>query len=378
MAECRVQGGGQCCLPGAVDPGYRMEQVVTAGVALPDGRYGTGPRQSAFYRQLLDRLESSPSTRNSAVVFPRPFSESGGQVSFELDDAPPLPDLGRPRAQLGIASPKAFAALGVPLLAGRAFTESDVEGAPAVVIVNQAFVRKHWPGQNPVGRRITFDRRLGGEKLDWHTVVGVVGDTRPRSLDVAPQPTLYFSYHQFRLPFMSLVIRGTDDPAPVERALRAAVRGIDPDLPIEDVKTLASIASQSAAQPRFRTYVLAAFAAISLMLAAIGVYGLLSYSVTQRVREIAVRMALGAKPRDVLRLVVGECMRLVAAGTALGVAGALATSRLVSAMLFGVSAADPLTYGAVVMILAAVAFIACYIPALRATRVDPITALRAE
>jgi predicted permease len=362
----------------AVDPGYRLEQVVTAGVALPGGRYGTGRRQSAFYKQLLERLESSPSTGNSAVVFPRPFSESGGQVGFELDDAAPLPDRERPQAHLGIASPKAFAALGVPLLAGRAFTESDVEGAPAVVIVNQAFVRKHWPGQNPVGKRITLNHRLRGDTPDWQTVVGVVGDTRPRSLDVAPQPTLYFSYHQFRLPFMSLVIRGTDDPAPVERALRAAVRGIDPDLPIEEVKTLASIASQSAAQPRFRTYVLAAFAAISLMLAAIGVYGLLSYSVTQRVREIGVRMALGAKPRDVLRLVVGEGMRLVAAGAALGVAGALATSRLVSAMLFGVSAADPLTYGAVVMILAAVAFIACYIPALRAARVDPISALRAE
>ena len=362
----------------AVDPGYRLEQVVTADISLPGGRYGTGPRQSAFYKQLLERLESSPATRTSAVVFPRPFSDSGGRAGFDLEDTAPLPDRERHRARLGITSPGGFTALGVPVLAGRAFTQADIDGAPGAVVVNQAFVKKHWPGQNPVGKRITFDRRLSGEKLESHTVVGVVGDTRPRSLDVPPQPTLYFSYHQFRLPFMSLVIRGTDDPAPVERVLRAAVRGIDPDLPIEEVKTLASIASQSAAQPRFRTYVLAAFAAISLMLAAIGVYGLLSYSVTQRVREIGVRIALGAKPRDVLRLVVGEGMRLVAAGAALGVAGALATSRLVSAMLFGVSTADPLTYGAVVMILAAVAFIACYIPALRAARVDPISALRAE
>jgi len=223
-----------------------------------------------------------------------------------------------------------------------------------------------------------LDRRLRGDKLRWHTVVGLVGDTRARSLDAAPQPTVYFSYHQFRLPYMSVVVRGTDDPAPVERALRAAVRGIDPELPVEDVKTLASVASQSAAQPRFRTSVLAAFAAISLMLAAIGVYGLLSYTVTLRVREIGVRMALGARPRDVLRLVVGEGMRLVAAGAALGVAGALVSSRLVSAMLFGVSAADPLTYGTVVMLLAAVAFVACYIPALRAARLDPISALKAE
>jgi putative ABC transport system permease protein len=362
----------------AVDPGYRIEQVVTADISLPGGRYGTGPRQSAFYKQLLERLESSPVTRTSAVVFPRPFSDSGGQVSFELEDAAPLPDRERPRAQLSIVSPEGFTALGVPLLAGRAFTEADVDGAPGAIVVNQAFVKKHWPGRNPVGKRVTFDHRLRGEKLEWHTVVGLVGDTRARSLDVAPQPTVYFSYHQFRLPFMSLIIRGTDDPAPVERALRAVVRGIDPDLPLEEVRTLASIASQSAAQPRFRTYVLTAFAAISLMLAAIGVYGLLSYSVTQRIREIGVRMALGARPRDVLRLVVGEGMRLVAAGAAIGVAGALATSRLVSAMLFGVSAADPLTYGAVVTLLATVAFIACYIPALRAARVDPISALRAD
>jgi putative ABC transport system permease protein len=289
-----------------------------------------------------------------------------------------LPDRERPRAQLGIASPGTFAALGIPVLAGRTFTEADVDGAPGAVVVNQALARKHWPGQNPVGRRITPDRRLRGDKPNWYTVVGLVGDTRTRTLDAAPQPTLYFSYAQFRLPYLSVVVRGTDDPVPVERALRAAVRGLDPDLPLTDVKTLASIASQSAAQPRFRTAVLAAFAAISLLLAAIGVYGLLSYSVTQRVREIGVRMALGARPGDVLRLVVGEGMRLVGAGAALGVVGALTSSRLVSGLLFGVSAADPLTYGAVVMLLVAVAFIACYIPALRAARLHPIAALKAD
>jgi putative ABC transport system permease protein len=362
----------------AVDPGYRLQNVVTADVSLPGGRYGAGPRQTAFYSQLLERLESSPIARNSAVVFPRPFSDSGGQAGFELEDGEPLAERDRARAQLGIVSARGFAALGVPVLMGRAFTDADVDGGPRTVVVNQALARKQWPGQNPVGKRITFDRRRSDDRIEWHTVVGVVGDTRVRSLDVAPQPTVYFSYQQFRLPYMSVVVQGTDDPAPVERALRAAVRSIDPDLPIDDVETLASIASESAAQPRFRTYLLAGFASLSLMLAAIGVYGLLSYSVTQRVREIGVRMALGAKPGDVLRLVVGEGMRLVGAGAVVGVAGALAAGRLVSAMLFDVTATDPVTYATVVTLLAAVAFIACYIPALRAARVNPMSALRAD
>jgi predicted permease len=362
----------------SVDPGYEMTEVVTADVALPGAAYGTTARQSGFYRQLLERLVSSPVTRTSAITFPRPFSDSGGQAGFEVEHAPPLADRERPRAQLSIASPQTFRALGIPVIAGRTFTEADVEDAPNVVIVNESFAKKYWPDENAVGKRITFDQRTETTAPDWSTVIAVVGDTRPKALDVPPQPTVYFSYHQFSLPFMTVVVRGTSDTAAVAREIRTHLRALDPNLPVAEVRTLESGALRSAAQPRFRTYILAGFAAVSLLLAATGLYGLLSYSVTQRVREIGVRMALGAKPRDVLRLVVGEGMKLVALGTVAGVLAALAAGRVIGALLFGVSATDPATYLVVIGVLAAVACTACCLPAFRAARVNPMSALRSE
>ena len=362
----------------AVDPGYSMEQVVTADVALPGSTYGTTARQSGFYRQLLERLQTSPVTQTSAITFPRPFSDSGGQAGFEVEHAAPLPDRERPRAQLSIASAQTFRALGIPVIGGRMFTEADVEDAPNVIIVNQSFAKKYWPGENAVGKRITFDQRTENTNPDWATVIAVVGDTRPKALDIAPQPTVYFSYHQFSLPYMTVVVRGTSDTAAVAREIRTHLRALDPNLPVDEVRTLESAASRSAAQPRFRTYVLAGFAAISLLLAATGLYGLLSYSVTQRVREIGVRIALGAKPGDVLRLVVGEGMKLVALGAVVGILAALAAGRVIGALLFGVSATDPVTYAVVTGILAIVACAACSLPALRAARVNPMSALRSE
>jgi putative ABC transport system permease protein len=189
---------------------------------------------------------------------------------------------------------------------------------------------------------------------------------------------VYFSYQQFSLPYMAVVVRGTDDAAAIARELRTHVRAIDPNLPLDEVQTLEQAASKSAAQPRFRTYVLGGFAAISLLLTATALYGLLSYSVTQRVREIGVRMALGAQPRDVLGLVVREGMTLVAVGSAVGIVAALAAGRVVSSLLFGVTASDPVTYVVVILVLATVAFVASYLPALRAARVNPMSALRSE
>ena len=362
----------------SVDPGYRMEQVATTNVVLPGAGYATAARQSAFYRQLLERLQTSPVTKTSAVTFPRPFSESGGRASFEIEGGAPLAEHDRPRAQLAIASPNTFVTLGIPVLSGRTFTDADADGAPRVVIVNRAFASRYWPGETAIGKRMTFDRRATTEKPEWSTVVAVVGDTRPTSLDVSPQPIVYFPYQQFSLPFMALVVRGTGAPGVVAGEIRTHLRALDPHLPVDEVRTLESDALRTAAQPRFRTYVLAGFAALSLLLSATGLYGLLSYSVSQRVREIGVRMALGAKPRDVLRLVVGEGMTLVAIGALAGVLAARATGRFVAALLFDVSATDPATYGVVTGVLALVAFGACCVPALRAARVNPMSALRAD
>jgi putative ABC transport system permease protein len=362
----------------SVDPGYGADQVITAEVILPGSRYESVAQQSQFYKRLLEQLDASTLTAGAGLIFPRPFSDSNGQASFELEGVPPLPDRDRPRAALSIATPATFAALGIPLMAGRGFTDGDVEKAPGVVVVNQSFARKYWAGENPIGKRVTFDRRATVKEVDWNTVVGLVGDTRPRALDVPPQPTVYFSYQQFSLPYMTVVVRRTSDIASAARAIRSAVRRIDPNLPVDEVRTLEASAFETAAQPRFRTYVLSGFAAVSLLLAATGLYGLLSYSVTQRFREIGVRMALGARPRDVLRLVVTEGMTLVAVGTAAGVLAAVAAGRLVSALLFDVSATDPATYGIVITVLGLVAFGACFVPALRAARVNPTSALRAD
>jgi putative ABC transport system permease protein len=362
----------------AVDPGYALEQVVVTDVVLPGAAYGTTARQSAFYKQLLERLQSSPITKTSAITFPRPFTDSAGQATFELDRGAPAAERDRPRANLGIASPATFAALGIPLISGRTISEADVEDAPRVVVVNQAFANRYWPGEDATGKRLTFDRRASGEKIEWSTVIGVVGDTRGRALDATPEPTVYFSYHQFSLPFMALVVRGTQDTGAVAREIRTHLRALDPNLPVDEVRTLGADASRTAAQPRFRTVVLAGFAGISLLLAATGLYGLLSYSVSQRVREIGVRMALGARPGDVLRLVVAEGMRLVAIGAVVGVIAALATGRLLASLLFNVSASDPVTYGVVTGVLAIVALAACYLPAMRAARVNPMSALRAD
>jgi putative ABC transport system permease protein len=363
----------------SVDPGYRPDRVVTAEIILPGSRYESVAQQSLFYARLLERLDASPLTRGAGLIFPKPFSDSNGNASFEVEGAAPLASRDRPRASLSIATPTTFSAMGIPVVAGRVFTAADGEKAPRVVVVNQSFARKIWPGENPIGKRITFDKRADTTKeAEWSTVVGLVGDTRPRALDVAPQPTVYLAFQQFSLPYMALLVRGTNDTASVATALRAAARAIDPNLPIDEVETLEASAFASAAQPRFRTYVLSGFAAVSLLLAATGLYGLLSYSVTQRLREIGVRMALGARPGDVLRLVVGEGMKLVAIGAIVGVVAAIAAGRLVAALLFNVSATDPATYGVVLAVMMLVAFAACYVPALRAARVNPTSALRAD
>ena len=361
-----------------VDTGLQIEQVVTADVVLPGDVYPSAIKQAAFYRDLLDRLSASPVTKTSAVTFPKPFGGYSGNLTFRPEHYVPTGDRHEPAAQLAIASPGTFAALGIPVVAGRTFSAADVPDAPPVVIVNESLAKKYWPGESAVGKRVTFDNPEETPRPTWNTVVAVVGDTRPKALDEPPQPTVYFSYHQFSLPYLTVVVRGTEDTGAIAREVRTHVRAIDPNLPIGDVHTLQYAVSHSAQQPRFRTYVLGAFAAISLLLAATGLYGLLSYSVTQRVREIGVRMALGARPGDVLRLVVGEGMKLVAVGAVAGIAAAAAAGRLVAGLLFGVSATDPLTYAAVVAVLTLVAFAACSLPALRAARVNPMSALRSE
>jgi putative ABC transport system permease protein len=270
-----------------------------------------------------------------------------------------------------------FHALGVPLLRGRAFTEADAAGALQVVIINQTMAATLFPGEDPIGRRM----QLGDPNPNspWITIVGVVGDVKYTGLERAPEPTMYTPYEQnLWWPTMYLVVRSSVDPAGLAPALRAQVAELDPLLPMARVFTMDELLKRSVAEPRFRTTLLGIFAVMALLLAVLGIYGVLSYTVGQRTQEIGIRMALGAQRRDVLALVLGQGMALAGLGVAIGLASATALCRVLAGLLFGVGPTDPVTFGAVSLVMAAAALLACWVPARRATRVDPIVALRAE
>jgi putative ABC transport system permease protein len=357
-----------------IDPGFRTEQVSLAQIPLPQGKYADGTQQAAFYRQLLERLRQHGDIQSAAVAFPAPLSGGNASASFLIEGRQSATRADRPRAGLSSISADYLRTIGIPLIAGRHFTDRDREPSPAVVIVNAAFGRRYFPGQDPLGKRIRFDET----KDEWLTIVGVAGDSRDRRLDTAPEPLLYIPYPYLTLPFMSVVARSAGGTGAVASALRAEVRVLDPDLPIDEVRPLSAVVSDSVAEPRFRTVVLGAFALTALLLAAVGVFGLISYSVAQRTREIGIRVALGARPRQVTGPLVREGLRLALFGVGIGLVGALAATRLLATFLFDIEATDPLTFAAVAVVLLAVALAASYVPARRVLRVDPLAALRAE
>jgi putative ABC transport system permease protein len=272
-----------------------------------------------------------------------------------------------------LITPGLFQALEIPLIRGRDFNDQDSIDAPHVAIVSKATVRKLWGDDDPLGRVI---RVIGSGRQ--FTIVGVVGDVRMNSLDQAPQAAMYFPVGNRLAPVMDVAVRTQGRPEDALPAIRGRVHDLDPELPVSTVRTMDQWVSSNAAQPRLNSVLLGVFAFVALLIAAIGIYGVISYSVTQRTREIGVRMALGAPRRDVLRMIVGEGMRMGIAGIAAGLAGAVAVSRALSSMLFGVQARDPLTFASVATILVAIVLAACYLPARRATAIDPVIALREE
>ena len=266
-------------------------------------------------------------------------------------------------------SPGYFRTAGLRLLEGRDLAVTDGTDQPPVAVVNES-ARREWGGRSPIGSRLN----LG----DWVTVVGVVSDIRRQSLDARPRPAVYLPYSQFTMPYMSVVVRSDKGPAATRAAVKAAVGELDPDLPIGDVKTIERIIDESTGQPRFRSFLLASFAGLALLLAAVGVYGLIAFTVAQRIPELGVRLALGANPWQVFRLVMRQGLTLVALGIAIGVAAAVGATTLVKGLLFDTSPTDPAIYALLSAALLAIAALACYVPARRAMGVDPMTALRAE
>jgi len=358
-----------------VASGMQPAHVTILNLALPASRYATETSQAAAYRRLLELLSAQPALQAAGIGFPGPLRGGNASGSFFIEGRPSPDRSDQPNASLGSVSGGFFSAMGIPLLQGRTFDERDGEKADGVAIANITLARTCWPGESPLGKRVRFD---ADPASPWITIVGLVGDVRQYGLDQDPPPILYIPYRQFVVPFTNVVVRSSAPAGTVAGLLRSAVTTIDPDLPAEEVTTLQTVLDRSVDQPRFRATLLGAFAIAALILAAVGVYGLMSHSVAERTREIGIRVALGAQPRDVLIGILRDGLVLAVSGIGIGLAGALLTARLIASFLYGIGAADPVTLGSVAVLLLLVAVAATYIPSRRALRVDPIAALRAD
>jgi predicted permease len=355
------------------DPGFDAENTLTASLSLASVRYDTDEKMADFYRRLVERVSEMPGVESVGAVTPLPLSENGYSFSFSVVGQPPLPPGQGQSASARMVTPGYFRAQGIPLREGRVFDDADKAGAPDVIIVNEAFARRYLPGAEPLGQRLS----LGLNKIEGE-VVGVVGDIRGVRLATPAAPEYYVPEATVAFSDMTLVIRTTGDPASLTPALRQAVAEMDKDQPLYDVRTMDSLVARSVARQRFSMTLIGVFAALAVLLAAVGIFSVMSFLVAQRTHEIGVRMALGAQRRDILSMVVRQGVGLTLLGVAVGLASALALTRLMSGLLYEVSATDPVVYGSITVLLAAVALAACYVPARRATKVDPLIALRYE
>ena len=360
-----------------VDSGLQPDHVLTFTVSISDVKYPS-EKQSQFFQQLRTKLESLPGVEGASGVLPLPLSGDRFSISFEIDGRP-VAKKDQPSADFFVADAGYFKAMGIPIVKGRDFNQFDQHKSAQVVIVTEAFARQFFPGEDAVGKRIkpgmsTFD----GEKSQMREIIGVVGDIRNRSLSVESKPAYYVPETQVPFNQLSMVVRTTGDPHVLINAVGKEVLALDKDVPVYSVKTMNEYLASSVAAPRFNTTLLSIFAGVALVLTIVGLYGVMSYSVAQRTNEIGIRLALGAQRRDVIALVVKQGLLLVLFGLLIGLPSAFALMRLISGLLFGVTNKDPMTFVSAAVVLSLVGLLACYIPALRATRVDPMEALRCE
>ncbi len=357
----------------AQDFGFNPEQVVTMNINLPNKKYPDQSDSQRLFDQLLAKVRALLGVLASGGVFGLPLSGSIEGQDIELVGAPPLKPGELLTADYAQVSPGYFTAMNIPLLRGRDFTERDTTNAPMVLVVNESFIRQFNLGTNVLGRRLKVT-----DSSRESEIIGVVKDSKGNDVATAPRGAMYRSYKQVCRGRMSLVLRTQRDLADVTRAVRAELDQLDKDLPLENARTMTQLVESSVAQRKLPVRLLSGFAGVALLLAAIGLYGVLAYTVTQRTREIGIRAALGAQRADVIGLVLRQGMKLAAVGVLIGLAGAFALTHLIRSLLFGVAPTDPLTFVVIPVLLATVALLACWLPARRASKVDPIEALRYE
>jgi putative ABC transport system permease protein len=362
-----------------VNPGFNPERVLAVEIYLPGTTYREGPQATAFYREMLTKVQNLPGIEAAGAIDTLPLSGGGDVLAFFVEGQTYQPTDKTPDAEFRVVTPEYFQTMSIPLLRGRYLSEQDGPNTPRAFVINDTLARRYFAGEDPVGKRLN----LGDTKdPNWFTIVGIVQDTRHESLSDDPYPQMYTVNTQAARRSMVLVARTAGDPAAMIPTLRSTVTGMDSTLALNNARTMAQVMEQSMSRPRFNMLLMSLFAAVALVLAAVGIYGVMAYSVTQRTHEIGVRMALGASSTDVLKMIVRQGLTLTLVGVGLGLVGAFIVTQLItsllSGLLFQVGTHDPLTFVGIALLLALVALLACLIPARRATKVDPMIALRYE
>jgi putative ABC transport system permease protein len=358
-----------------VNAGFNPERILTLELALPGSKYREQHQALSFYNEVVRRVESLPGVQAVATVSTVPLGASVGVLNLEIEGRPQPSSDHVIGAESQVVSPSYFRAMSIPLLKGRLFADQDVEDAPGVIVINDEMAARYWPNEEAIGKRISLEDAKTGPFL---TVIGVVGNVHQVSLDSKPYPQMYQAYSQNPAWGAALVVRTASDPISMISSVRAQVSSVDTDQPLYNVRTMEQVLSESVSRQRFNTLLISLFTVVALALAAVGIYGVISYSVSHRSHEIGIRMALGAQQRDILKMIIEYGLKLALAGVAIGLVAAFVLTRVMTSLLYGVSAIDPLTFATGTMILIGVALLGCYIPARRATKVDPMTALRYE
>jgi putative ABC transport system permease protein len=359
----------------SVDPGFNAKNVLTMRISLPTRKYDTDRKRIDFFRQAVEQIKALPGVEAAGATNYLPFAGPHSGTIVEIEGRPKLPPGQELETGACVTDANYFGAMQIPLKSGRLFTEQEATEMRHVVVINEAFARKNFPGEDPLGKRVTIYMKEDNVPTE---IIGIVGDHKHMGLDSEIEPMSYWPHPEQAFPFMTFVIRTQGDPASIAPAARTVIQTLDGEQPLADVRTMESLLADSVARARFNTLLLTVFAMVALILAAVGIYGVMSYAVTQRTHEIGIRMALGARTSHVLALVVKQGMTLAVVGVGVGLAASFALTRIMSSLLYGVTATDTLTFSLIPFVLASVALLACYIPALRATKVDPMIALRYE